>query len=1260
MPVSETRLDNWMRGNPGEAQKVLVDLVYYLVMAAVPNPTICRFPRGDSTNQSGEDGDVDVEQGRLPFVPDGASKWEMGAGKDPASKATEDYSSRTAKVNAETRRKAAFVFVTPLSGLTAWPKDKQQEWIDRRKKENAWADVRVIDGSSLAQWLELYPAVDDWLESIMIGSVDTPISLGVHWSQLRRIGHPPNFLRPHVFLSNREAAAAKLQQALDGNLPRLELDTRYKLGVVDFVAAYLANLDEKTRSKYAGRCVYAPSLEAWKAMLRLPNPHLIVAGHKVELDGPDGPMMLGNARERKHTIVFGRSPGGIQHESRISLSESTVPNLARALQESEYPEERARIVAKRSDGILDAMKRILSDVSVIPEWATVPQGADLRVAGFLGGWIDGSEADRGIAEVLSGKAYGEWIKVVRTIEKLPAAPLVQREGKWRVTGRYEVWLALGPHVFDDDLQRLEDAAVKVLGELDPALDLESDQRFMAGVLGKKLGHSALLRAGMANTVALLGSIPEALTSCSNGKAEQTAGRVVRRILQDAPWQVWASLDSLLPALAEAAPDEFLTAVEVCSEKADSPFKQLFLEEGKGIFGRTYMAGFLWALEDLAWSPDLLTRTTRVLGKLAALDPGGNWSNRPANSLTTIYLPWLPQSSASPKGRKKGLQALLGAEPKTGWQVLLSLLPEAHGVSSGTHRPAWRAFIPDDWPSRPPADEHIEAVQDVVDLALAASSSNPERAQELVAHYDGLPDAAQTAFESALVKMESLPELTRYPVWNAVSDLAARHKRFADANWAMPEEKRRRLDILAARLAPNAPSIKHRRLFDSASHDLFDHEGDYQAQEAALESRRREAVEDVERDGGLAGVLAFATEVESPARVGWSFGQGSKQDSEPAFLRTWLLTTDKALRQFVAGFVSGRYFSRGWPWVDQLVTDGWTPKAKAEFLSFLPFSYDAWERARTWLGEEEHLYWRVADVHPHTDLEHAEIAIEHLLKVNRGKRALQCVAAREKKHGSLDAELVFQALLAAATTDEAQGQLDSYHFTEVLAAFQTRDDVDSAKVQQVEWLYLPALGGVREGRPLHLERRLAQDPVMFCELISTVFKSINETAASPSPRAEKHVAERAYHLLQVWKIPPGTDAVGTLVAAECTGWIAETKRLARETGHLEIALSFIGKVLIHAAPDQDLWIDLHVAKILDSPDHDEMREGFCTALFNARGAHGFSSGKAERSIAKRYFDQAQACEDQQLHRLANSLRGLAKSYERDAKHAETHDPFDDFA
>jgi hypothetical protein len=250
---------------------------------------------------------------------------------------------------------------------------------------------------------------------------------------------------------------------------------------------------------------------------------------------------------------------------------------------------------------------------------------------------------------------------------------------------------LGNRLTDDDLDRFEAVAKSVLGERDPKLELPKEERYAASIHNKELKHSPLLRKGLAETLALMGSRPQALSACSMGKAETTAILVVRSLLNKADWERWASLDSHLPLLAEAAPDEFLDAVEsVLVDLSSTPFHELFAQEGTaGIGGGNYMSGLLWALEGLAWNSDYLPRVSLILADIASVDPGGNWLNRPANSLADIFLPWHVQTTAPFEKRKNAIETVLREQPEVGWSLILALLPHSHGFTSGCHRPVWR-------------------------------------------------------------------------------------------------------------------------------------------------------------------------------------------------------------------------------------------------------------------------------------------------------------------------------------------------------------------------------------------------------------------------------------------------------------------------------------------------------------------------------------------------------------------------------------------
>ena len=141
---------------------------------------------------------------------------------------------------------------------------------------------------------------------------------------------------------------------------------------------------------------------------------------------------------------------------------------------------------------------------------------------------------------------------------------------------------------------------------------------------------------------MLGSHGESLSACPEGRPHQVAFQVVNELLGEADSRRWASLNDVLPLLAEATPDAFLSAVGGASEKPDDHFLE-FLQRKVMRFGGSFVTGLLWAMESLAWSGDYLIRVCGIIPNLSSLNTGGQWYNRPENSLITILLPWFPQT-----------------------------------------------------------------------------------------------------------------------------------------------------------------------------------------------------------------------------------------------------------------------------------------------------------------------------------------------------------------------------------------------------------------------------------------------------------------------------------------------------------------------------------------------------------------------------------------------------------------------------------------
>lgn len=886
------------------------------------------------------------------------------------------------------------------------------------------------------------------------------------------------------------------------------------------------------------------------------------------------------------------------------------------------------------------------------DWAQHPDATYLALVVLIGSWNEKSECDIETLTQLLRIGYDGWLQKAREILHHFASPLSLKNGIWKVINRVYLWDLLGSRILDHDLDTFKSLVVTVLKEPDPAFELPAEERYVASIHGKVLEHSQVLRKGISEGLAILGSQPDTCKNCSQGKAETNSVLVIREIFTDADWVLWGSLDNLLPILAEAAPGEFLEAVEKALSLNPCPFDELFTQEGKGIFGTNYLTGLLSALECLAWDEQYLVRVCVALGELASHDPGGQWANRPSNSLATILLPWLPQTLASIDKRKVAVQTLLKEWPDIGWKLLLQLLPNQHQISSGSYKPIWRKTIPDDWEKNVTLQEYRQQVLCYAELAVNAAGHDIARLSELVGHFDNLP---KRAFDQLIVVLASrtiteFPEDQRLLLWERLRKFTSEHRRFSGAEWALPNELITRIENVAKQLAPTNLFYLYQHLFSNRYFDLYEENGNWKEQRKRIDARRETAIMEIIQQYGVEGVIRFAESVVSPDRVGQALGVIWDGEIEQTLLPHYLDTADNKHKTLVSGFIWRRHHMNGWKWSDNIDKSGWAPGQVGHFLACLPFTEKVWTRASEWLKDNECEYWSRTSANAYQADGDLAIAIEKLIAHDRPYLAINCLNMMLHDKQPINVEQCVRALLAALASSDPPNEVDTYVIVELIKFLQSEPSVAEGDLFKVEWAYLPLLNSHSQAAPRLLESRLASHPEFFCEVIRRIYRSKKEEQPSKEPTQElKAIATNAWRLLHVWKTPPGSQEDKTFSAEHFNNWLRRVKEQCAESGHLEVALNYIGKVLIHAPSDPDgLWIHQAVAMALNDIDADHMRSGFSTGLYNLRGVHSVDpTGKPEKELADQFRRKAEEVENNGFQRFAVTLRDLAEIYKREA-------------
>ncbi|OMF05710.1 hypothetical protein MHI48_16910 [Paenibacillus sp. FSL H7-0942] len=924
-------------------------------------------------------------------------------------------------------------------------------------------------------------------------------------------------------------------------------------------------------------------------------------------------------------------------ENAGSITLDTIPkNILSAFQE---PVER-----KIPD---DLVKPILT---VEPDWNHSEFSDGLIIANFLGSWNEKNDAD---IEVIGQLIRGEYSKTIseqlRPIIHESESPVALNKGIWTVSRREKLWRDLGPLILDDDLERFYTFALTVLTERDP--------KYAHSPYGNVPRYSPYLRRGIAETLSLLGSYPEYLINCSLNKPQITSILTVRETFKNADWVLWGSLNELLPLFAEAAPEEFINAVETALQQSPCPFDK-FSQEDLRINRGNYLTGLLRALETLAWNKELLVRISVILGELAINnDLSGNSANGPLNSLSNIFLPWFPQTTASIDKRKVAIKTLTREVPEVGWALLLKLLPNQQQTSTGSRKPNWRKIIPDDWNDVVNREDYWKQVSNYAEMSVDIAKNNLGRLVKLVRKLNHLPQKSLDQLIEHLSSQDitKREEDERLDIWNELTTIVLKHKRFSDAEWALKPDMVAKIEEVTKLLAPINPLNLHRILFKLRNTNQFEEKGDWEVQHQQLENRRQQAITEILEFGGISALLQFVKTVESPSNVGFSLGMIGVESADSVILPDLLTVNDKTLSQFAASFVWGRYCSGGSKWVDTISKFEWTPAQIGQFFSLLPFMEETWIRAEALLIDHEVEYWSRVDTNLYQrDSGDFRIAVEKLIDYGRPNSAVEFLSGMLYYQQPLEKTNIIKALNSAVSSNEGYSA-DTHNIVDLIKVLQDDPDTNEEELFQIEWSYLPLLNKYNNAQPRVLENRLASNSDFFCEVIRLIYRSNNEKSVDQEPSDnQKALAENAYRLLGVWKTVPGTDRDGKFSIENFNAWLKQTKETCAETGHLEVALLHLGNVLIYSPQDSNgLWIDQNVAEALNEKDAEHIRQGFRISELNSRGAHWVDpTGEAERELANGYRQRAEEIEDYGFHRFAVVLRSIAESYDQEAERSIT--------
>ena len=1231
-----------------DAQEKLPLLIRRLIRVTGGNIGTISFPAGDSIVYSGWDGKVVSIKG-TEYIPQGLSLWELSTRKDIKRKAEEDYKKRKNDPLGKEHSMATYVFVT----LRIW--DGKEKWVKEKRNEKFWRDVRVYDARDLEEWIEQAPGVGIWLGKL-IGKYPQEyiISLEDWWNEWSQITHPP--LSPELIVGSRDEQMRKVKEWLNTVPSRMVIQASTEEEAIAFLAAVILTLSEEEREYFLSKALVITNEEAFRNVVStlFENDLLLVTKFE-EIERV-------SLTHNHHVYVpLGRDNTVIKDS--IVLPRNKRGSFVSALVKMGIDQEQANRLAKDTAMNITMLRRVLAPISKQPEWARPERVKELLPALLLEKWHEKKRGDREIVEEISEMTYHEYVRILQQWRHKSGPPISKFGDMWRLTSPLDAFFALSPYLTELDLEKFKKVSLKVLREIDPSLDLEPEKRWMASIYGKERMYSRWLREGIAQFLVLLAVFGGRKNLDLSHSPKFWVDGFVRELLSNADWKLWHSLSDVLTLIAEASPLSFLDAVEDSLSQESPPIMGMFSEAENTFTSRSAHSNLLWALEELAWDPELLARVTLILGKLTSLDPGGKSENRPINSLKEIFRLWHPQTFATLKQRLDVLDVLIEKQPDSGWKLLIELLPRRGGeVSFGTYTTRWRQFS-----DRPMIDsivtikEYVETLTSIVDRILKNVDHDGKKWRDVMDHFLDLPLQERRKLLRKLSNIIELIKEGRLDLWNKLREVLSHSRSFPDAERALTKEELKKLEKIYKALEPENIIKRYIWLFDSDWPALPEGNDwkNYEKTQEVITQKRIKAIKHIKSKFGIEGLLKLAEQSRYPWIIGSTTLEIPLTKREEETLLSYLSLEDTKT-SFVQGYVWKKSLKRGDTWVQKIVnkalSEHWDSIKTVNLFLGLPQNQFVWNFLQQFDGEVQQDYWRkVRPIFFASPLKEQVYALKKLMSVKRNFIALYIAAINAKK---LSAKLIVRLLWNAAKKESIDdfNIISPWHIEQLFNVLDQSEDIEKEEIAKLEWLYLPALASPGSGRPPKmLHSWLSNDPEFFAEVIRWVYEPKNEEYRKKKEELPEELrvqrAHLAWELLYSWKTVPGSNKRGKIYYQKLRAWIVKSRELCRKQDRLESCDIRIGEILAYAISDEEgNWPPEEVCRVIDNITSKELEEGFVIGVRNRRGIitkSPFEGGNQERELVEHYRTAAKRLAIK-FPRTSAILKEIALGYEIDAK------------
>ena len=1254
LDMKAAQIEEWIENQKIDARSRLAVFLRSLVNATNSTVSECDFPGNDHSQRPGWDGYVVATAGN-PWVPTGISGWEFGVDKKVRvkAKADSDYK-KSLKLPAEERQKTTFIFVTPRT----WSGKKA--WVRNRKEEKQWKDVRVYDQSDLEQWLEQSIPTQAWLANELKIQSQGTHSLDQHWTNWSADCDPP--LKPTLFSEAMEDVASDQIASRLQNREQILIKSGSKDEGVAFLCALFGDINPEL-SKYRDRIVYFTE-EGVMPKLLSGNTTIIPVVATAALEKE-----LASFKSNVASITI--QPANISGmDAGYAVETLSAAGFSAALKDMGVASDESDRLARESGRSLTVLRRALSKTEAIraPEWARDSSIASSLVPiALAGAWNIQEDADKDVVSILANdRDYEEIEQDLLRLHQLEDSPVWMIDSYRGVVSKYDSLFSIRNSISEASIVRFLDFAEVVLSADDPTLDLPEDQRWLSTLHGKKREFSAALRRSISETLVLLSINEVSLFRNRLGLSiADRVNRLIRNVLSPLSTRLLEAQASDLPLYAEAAPDEFLKIIEKNLAAEKPVVFDIIGYKTSSMFSSPPYVSLLWALEIIAWAPERFERCCWILAQLHENASSENTSHSPANTLTSLFRSWHPQTAATLIQRQTVLKNLAKKYPDSAWLICLKQLGGGTDISIPTHKPHWRTDARGTSKGVSRKDKN-DFENFAFKQAVARARHSTAELQDLVLCMSNLAITLQAEIwplielwrkNASDSDMADLRETIRINFFTTFAQKKLGH------TFSRKECKSilKNAEITYDLIEPTDSTHRHRWLFtnnDSVLNwdDLTD-DMDWRTRARKVAELRESVIFEILEAEGLRGVVSLANGVDCPEIVGQHTTAMIKDRRELAdaikrvFVEYNEMRSDHS-RKLLIGILWEAQNKRWIVNIFDMLKDYFNESDLLELYLLAPHSAETWSMVNGLQPLMHGRYWREVNFRFPLNANEVPLAFSNLLKADRPLAALSVL---DYEMSAVSPRLLYEAL-DKATTSVEKGHESFFSYFEIEKAFQVlgvSGNFTVAELSVLEYRYLAALDKLHPEIP-NIEKLINDSPEYYVQQI--VYTSGRKDGREDpvefglsDDESRMKLARQSSLLLDALRKIPGRDASDAIESNALITWIQYVQKALSRLARSDYGGYMIGQLLSRCGADEDgCWPCEPVRNALEATFTDEMAHGFEIGKMNLRGVHfRGKGGTQERALASDFNEWAKRINGSHP-KLAKVLRDIRNHYLRDGE------------